>query len=74
MFKFIKSLFVPETDPDFQLEVGKCYHLPRMGNVVKIVNLEDNGKIVHYVGYPCHDSFNPEVVSHIYFKRLYKPL
>ena len=74
MFKFIKTFFVPDTEPDFQLEVGKCYHLPRMGNVVKIVNLEENGKIVHYVPHPSSRGFSPNIVSHAYFKRLYKPL
>lgn len=73
MFKFIKSLFVPdpEPEPDFDLEVGKLYQTTSGGVIARIAKLEESNKIVHYTFYPL-STIN--VVSHICFKRLYKPL
>lgn len=74
MFKFLKPLFTPKPEPEMELKVGECYQLYWSGAVVKITNLEENGKIVYYSSFPIFDFTESNVVSADYFKRLYRPL
>lgn len=74
MIKFLKSLFKPTPEPEMELKVGECYQLYSAGVVVKITNLEENGKMVYYSSFPIFEFTESNAVSTDYFKRLYRPL